>query len=121
MADLPTTCPSCHGTLSVSRLRCDGCHTQLEGEFHLPPLLRLSASDLEFVTRFVSTSGSLKEMAKQYGQSYPTIRNRLDDIMARLGPVEPSGVQERQAILDRIAKGTLSVAAAERELRRLSK
>lgn len=121
MASLPTTCPSCRGDLTVSHLRCEACQTQLEGAFELPAILRLPAADLEFVVRFVKTSGSLKEMARQYGQSYPTIRNRLDDIIGRLETVEPPEAQERQAILDKIASGTLSVAAAEQQLRRLTR
>jgi hypothetical protein len=58
-------------------------------------------------------------MAQEYGQSYPTIRNRLDDIIARLKSLERTTTRERQAILDKIAKGKISVAAAERQLRKL--
>ncbi len=122
MASLPSECPSCHGALSVTRLACDTCKTQLEGTFELPALLRLAPDDLTFVLRFVKTSGSLKEMARQYGQSYPTIRNRLNAIIEQLGQAETAVERdaERHAILDAIAKGTMSVAAAERRLRGLS-
>lgn len=122
MAELPDACPSCRGPLVVSKLRCESCDVRLEGAFDLPPILRLEPTDLEFVVRFVRTSGSLKEMAKQYGQSYPTIRNRLDDVIERLGGGEAGRVAERrQAILDAIAKGTLTVAQAEVKLRELSR
>ena len=121
MPELPAVCPSCRGALAVERLKCSECGTQLEGGFELPPLLRLSHADMEFVLRFVQTSGSLKAMAKEYGQSYPTIRNRLDAIIAQLGDAEPAAARERHAILDKIAKGKLSIAAAERQLRRLSR
>ena len=57
----------------------------VEGDFTLPGLLRLSSADLEFVMRFVRVSGSLKEVAAQYGQSYPTIRNRLNQIITQIG------------------------------------
>ena len=85
MTELPTTCPSCRGALAPARLKCRECSTVVEGDFTLPGLLRLSSADLEFVMRFVRASGSLKEVAAQYGQSYPTIRNRLNQIITQIG------------------------------------
>lgn len=120
MATLPTNCPSCHAGVTVVRLKCDSCGTALEGAFDIPSLLMLAAEDLDFVVRFVRHSGSLKAMAKDYGQSYPTIRNRLDDIIGKLGEAEARVGAERHAILDAIAKGTLSVDAAERMLKGLA-
>jgi hypothetical protein len=122
MALLPTGCPSCHGPLLVSRLMCGTCQTQLEGVFELPRLLRLPPDDLDFVVRFVRTSGSLKAMAKHYGQSYPTIRNRLNAIIEQLGGADGEGTtdDERHRILDALAKGTMSLVAAERRLKALS-
>jgi hypothetical protein len=75
-----------------------------------------------FVVRFVQASGSLKEMARHHGQSYPTIRNRLNAIITQLNQANTAAAKdaERHAILDAIANGTLSVAAAERQLRALS-
>jgi hypothetical protein len=118
--EFPTTCPSCRGALAATRLTCGACATQVEGSFELPALLRLSPQDLEFVARFVKASGSLKDLAAQYGQSYPTIRNRLNQVIAQLGDDEQRRIERRHAILDAIAKGTLSVAAAERQLRELA-
>jgi hypothetical protein len=85
-------------------------------------LLRLAPDDLEFVVRFVRHSGSLKEIAKQYGQSYPTIRNRLNAIIEQLGGAdgESTGDDERHRILDALAKGTMSIVSAERRLKALS-
>jgi hypothetical protein len=122
MATLPSECPSCRGALAITRLACDSCRTQLEGTFELPVLMRLAPDDLTFVLRFVRTSGSLKEMAGIYGQSYPTIRNRLDAIIEQLRAAETAVTHdaERHAILDAIARGTMSVTAAERRLRALS-
>jgi hypothetical protein len=95
---------------------------QIEGTFELPTLLRLSADDLAFVVRFVQASGSLKEMAHHHNQSYPTIRNRLNAIIRQLNQADDAhrNDSERHAILDALAKGTLSVAVAERRLRALS-
>jgi hypothetical protein len=106
--------------VTVVRLKCDSCGTSLEGAFEIPALLALPAADLDFVVRFVRHSGSLKAMAKDYGQSYPTIRNRLDDVIKKLGEVATSIGADRHSILDGIAKGTLSVDAAERLLKGLA-
>jgi len=116
MALLPTRCPSCDSQLTIAKLRC-ACDTLLEGNFEIPALLRLSPADLDFVLRFVKSSGSLKEMARQVGQSYPTVRNRLNDIIKQLNDTQRSNAERRQSILDAIANGTLSVADAEKKLR----
>ena len=57
----------------------------MHGDFLLPALARLRSEDQQFALAFVLRSGSLKEMARLYGVSYPTVRNRLDELIARLG------------------------------------
>lgn len=84
MKDFPKYCPSCQDTLNVTRLKCDSCDTEVGGHFPLPRLARLPSADQEFVLQFVETSGSLKEMAKRLGVSYPTVRNRLNEIIETL-------------------------------------
>jgi hypothetical protein len=83
----------------VSKLqRRTGCETGLlramrdrvEGAFSLPALASLPAEDQEFLLNFVKASGSLKEMARILGLSYPTVRNRLDAIIAQLKQHEPT-------------------------------
>ena len=120
MAELPTSCPSCRGALAASRLICTSCRTAVEGHFDIPVLLRLSDADLEFVLRFVKASGSLKDVAAQYGLSYPTVRNRLNHVIEQLTEPGQSRADKRLAILDAIANGTLTVAAAEQQLRELA-
>jgi len=84
---LPIICPSCENTLSVSQLTCGVCQTQVSGDFPLPPLLNLSVEEQHFILQFLVNSGSLKEMANQMGKSYPTVRNKLDDLIARVKPL----------------------------------
>lgn len=117
MARMPTTCPSCSSQLVISRLACEACDTHLEGKFDLPALLRLAEDDLQFVTEFVLASGSLKEMAKIRGQSYPTIRNRLNEIIQAIEEEASAAQQDQHRILDAIAKGEMSVAEGARRLR----
>ena len=84
MKSLPITCPSCSGKLAVKRLHCEKCETEVEGLYSLPVLASLSQDDQEFILAFIKTSGSLKEMAHIFGVSYPTVRNRLDDVIVKL-------------------------------------
>lgn len=84
MKVLPTICPACKSHLKVKRLVCEKCETQMEGLFDMPGLVKLPIEDQEFIVKFVKASGSLKEMAKLLGLSYPTVRNRLDEIIERI-------------------------------------
>ena len=90
---LPKSCPSCGAGLRVARLACPGCETLVSGSYPLPALARLSDEDQGFVLSFILSSGSLKQMAKLYGVSYPTVRNRLDDLISLLsdGTDAPDG------------------------------
>jgi hypothetical protein len=81
---LPTICPACRNRLKVKSLVCDRCETLIDGRYELPALASLSAEEQEFIVEFVKASGSLKEMAKILGLSYPTVRNHLDDIIERI-------------------------------------
>ncbi len=85
---LPKLCPSCEGVLRVQTMHCAACGTKIEGDFRLPALMRLSEEDQRFVIDFVRCSGSLKEMAQKLGLSYPTVRNRLDEVIALLERAE---------------------------------
>jgi hypothetical protein len=84
MKRLPTSCPSCEGTLAVRRLSCNKCETEVEGLYSLPPLAGLAPDEQEFILEFIKASGSLKDMASLLGVSYPTVRNRLDEIIGKL-------------------------------------
>lgn len=116
---LPNRCPSCLARLIVTGLECEGCGIALQGEFPLPVLLQLDAEDLGFVLSFVRASGSLKQVAKECGSSYPTVRNRLNRIIETLSPPVDHEV-ERLKILDKIANGEIDVATAAALLKGLS-
>ncbi|MEC4114723.1 DUF2089 family protein [Myroides pelagicus] len=81
---LPINCPSCESELKVTQLSCEHCQTTVNGLFTLPLLLRLSKEEQEFILAFFLSSGSLKQMALQMNISYPTVRNKLDDIIAHI-------------------------------------
>lgn len=86
---LPTCCPSCGESLRVRTLCCPDCGTQVTGDFPLPAFARLAAAEQRFLLDFVLCGGSLKELAARRGVSYPTVRNRLDELIERLKTYEP--------------------------------
>jgi hypothetical protein len=90
MKKLPINCPSCEQALMVSQLSCAHCETSISGSYSLPILLQLSSEEQDFVFEFVRFSGSLKKMAEKMGKSYPTVRNRLDDILEKINSLNPS-------------------------------
>lgn len=84
MKHLPTICPACDCRLKVKSLSCEGCETIIQGQYELPALASLCPDEQSFIVEFMKASGSLKEMAKLLGLSYPTVRNRLDEIIERV-------------------------------------
>jgi hypothetical protein len=76
----------------------------VQGDYLLPALSRLGIEDQQFALAFILRSGSLKEMAKLYGVSYPTVRNRLDDVIARLSAIIES--PETDAAGETVRAGT---------------
>lgn len=84
MKKLPINCPSCESPLVVSKLSCCECDTVISGSYSLPVLLQLSKEEQEFIFEFILSSGSLKKMATKMEKSYPTVRNKLDDILEKI-------------------------------------
>ena len=108
----------------VDRVRLIDTGVTIEGPFTLPPLAQLPAEDQVFVAAFVRCHGSIKQMEKYFGVSYPTIKNRLNKIGSQLSFVEieqgtetESPVRTRGEVLDRLSRGELTVAQAIEQLR----
>ncbi len=85
---MPLNCPSCSSMLEVKALQCPSCATTVNGHFPLPLLASLCPDDQYFVVEFVKSSGSLKEMASHFGLSYPSVRNRLDELIKKIKTIE---------------------------------
>lgn len=81
---LPIFCPSCEFPLGVSQLKCGSCATEVNGNYELPLYLKLSREEQDFILQFFLASGSIKEMARQAGNSYPTMRNYMDDLIEKI-------------------------------------
>jgi len=108
----------------VERVRLVETGVAIEGPFALPPLARLSAEDQVFVAAFVRCHGSIKQMEKYFGVSYPTIKNRLNRIGGQLsfveieeGPDADQAAPPATAVLDRLSRGELTVAQAIERLK----
>jgi len=115
MNTLPTVCPFCGGELYVTHIYCRECDTNIEGRFiagifaQLKPeqlafvenfVTRLEPDQLGFVETFVRCEGKIKSMEAELGLSYPTIRNRLNEVIEALG-YEPGGeVDDSAEILE---------------------
>ncbi len=86
MSELPITneCPYCTKTLNVVACRCDHCQVEVRGDFPPAPLGNLPTAHQRFIEMFVLASGNLKEIATHAGVSYPTVRSRLDKVIAAL-------------------------------------
>ena len=92
---MPTNCPGCGRILKVVRLACDNCGTGVEGDFDLSLLGRLDTEDQEFILSLLKSSGSLKDLARVYGISYPTVRNRLDVLIEKVKSLEAKTTQKK--------------------------
>jgi len=107
----------------VERVRIPEKQIAVEGAFVLPQLARLSLEDQVFITAFVRSHGSIKEMEQTFGVSYPTIKARLNRIASQLEFVEvnpsPSRTEERTDVLDRLKSGAITAAEAIRTLEEL--
>ena len=105
--------------LQVERVRLTDADIAIEGRFELPPLAQLPAEDQVFVAAFVRAHGSIKEMEKLFGVSYPTIKNRLNRIGASLPSVEvePPRPAALGDLLGRLERGELSARDVLLELK----
>jgi hypothetical protein len=103
----------------IERVRIVDKDIAVEGRFELPQLARLNLEDQVFITAFVRTHGSIKEMEQVFGVSYPTIKSRLTRIANSLEFVETNPTPSRAEILDRLKRGDISAQDAIRELETL--
>jgi hypothetical protein len=122
---VPQTCPSCGSALAVTQLNCTACGTGVVGKFELSPFFRLKPESLNFLEVFVRNRGNVKEMERETGESYWTIRRQLDEVIAEMGFPEASTPDEisaqRQDILAQLSRGEINVQEATNLLKQLNK
>ncbi|MFZ0419527.1 MAG: DUF2089 family protein [Candidatus Sulfotelmatobacter sp.] len=103
----------------VERVRIAEKDIAIEGSFELPQLARLELEDQIFITAFVRSHGSIKEMERIFGVSYPTIKSRLTRIADSLEFVETNPNPSKSEILERLQRGETTAEDAIREMERL--
>lgn len=105
-------CPVCDEVLEVTRLYCRHCDSALEGHFDLGRLYRLTPRQLSFVETFIRCEGKINRVEEELGVSYPTVRNRLSEVIRALGYKvndEPSELADvHLTILERLASGEIT-------------
>ncbi len=124
MNPIPTRCPLCSGELTVTKIYCRDCDTTYEGRFSSGPFSSLTQEQLNFIITFVRCEGKITRVEDEIGLSYPTIRNRLHEVIRALG-FEPGGSDEapgltdkdRQRILEDLDAGVIGAEEAMRLLR----
>lgn len=114
MHPLPGACPVCGGELIATRLECRQCEVAMEGRFITGPFANLSPEQIGFVELFIKNEGKITYMESELGLSYPTIRNRLHEIIRALG-YEPGketserlSEEERRKILEDLNEGKIT-------------
>ena len=121
----PAQCPVCGERMLVTKLRCSHCGTELSGEFAPCRFCRLEEKHLQFVETFLRCRGSIKEVERALGVSYPTVRNMLDAALTALGLDEKPELralrekEERAEILQRLSDGEIDVDTAIEALHQL--
>ncbi|MCP4415272.1 MAG: DUF2089 domain-containing protein [Chloroflexi bacterium] len=128
MRKLLEKCPACTGELVVTQQTCVSCGTMVVGEFTPNIFSQLSPEDLHFLELFVKNKGNVKEIEREIGMSYWTIRNRINELVEALGfenkHVEPTVPEEtlrqnRQDILARVDSGEIDVNKAATLLKQI--
>jgi hypothetical protein len=134
--DVISTCPVCSKELAVTRLHCRSCGTTLEGDFSVGRFGRLSRDQLALLESFLRSRGNLRDMERELGISYPTVRSRVEALVRSLGfgprgddadedvaaeaPAAPAA-ESRQAILERLARHEIGAEEAALAIRALGR
>jgi hypothetical protein len=126
MRQMLLKCPSCSGQLTARRLECPSCQLSIDSAFEFPSILKLTRSQLDFVEVFVKNRGVIRDVERELGVSYPTVRARLDEVIAALGfsvmqpdaEEAPDDDAARRAVLNDLREGRISPEDALRLLRK---
>ena len=126
MRPLLLKCPSCQNDLTVAEVGCSSCEIDIRGQFALPAILKLAPAQLDFVEVFLKNRGVIRDVERELGISYPTVRARLDEVVAALGyqvrqaaaDENPSddGAGERRRVLEDLKAGKITPEQAREAL-----
>lgn len=102
-------CPVCENEMVVTELKCKKCNTIIKSEFEMCKFCKLGKQEKYFIEVFIKNRGNIKEIEKELGISYPTVRNKLDEVIEALGyHVETKISINSKEILDKLSRGEIS-------------
>ncbi|NLD43069.1 MAG: DUF2089 domain-containing protein [Chloroflexi bacterium] len=115
-------CPVCDDVMDVTRLHCRSCDTSIEGRFSLGRFSRLNPEQIAFAETFLRCEGKITRVEEELGISYPTVRNRLSEVVRALGyevqeEEATASAEQRRDILSQLSAGTISSDDAVRLLK----
>lgn len=114
-----SNCPVCDRDLVIREYECLKCHTTIRGHFRQDKFSKLTQEQKDFIEIFVMKRGSIKEIEKELGISYPTVRNKLDQVINALGH-EVESDQSRIEILNMLNEGQISPEEAAEMIENLN-
>ncbi len=112
LSNIPTNCPACNARMNITELRCSKCDTKVQGVFPMNKLVSLPEEDREFLMTFLRSRGNIKEVQERMGISYPTVKNRLDKLLAALGLLEEVRTISQSEIITALKDGDISAEEA---------
>lgn len=112
--NIPNKCPSCSGRVVVTELCCSDCKTTIKGSFELPQFAALAPEDENFLRVFLAARGNIKEVERQLGISYPTVKARLEAVLNRLGlgSLQAEARKRRLSVVERLERGEITAQEA---------
>lgn len=111
--EIPSKCPSCGSDMRVTTLKCPSCETEVQGDFEPNRFSSLTDEQLDFLEIFIKSRGSLKDVGKLLNISYPTARNRLDDLVLAFESIDRKAAStHRIEVLEMVKSGDISVEDA---------
>lgn len=126
MAILPGSCPFCGGAIAVTAFTCCKCEAEVRGQFAPNKLAALDGSQAEFALAFIRNRGNIKELERELGISYPTVRARLDDVIRAMGfrvKEDAAAADEARArrtdVLAAVESGEMTAAEAAEALKQI--
>lgn len=119
MKKVISRCPVCNNELTVVRLKCDSCDTVIENNFKLTKFDYLSDEELYFTETFIRCRGNIKEVEKELGISYPTVRSKLDAVIKKLGyeTITDEHSSRKEEILKALENGEITAEQAIAQLK----
>jgi len=106
-------CPVCNNKLQVVKLHCSSCNTTIEGVFELCKFSRLSKENKDFIDVFLKNRGNIKEIERELGISYPTVRSKLEAVIEALGhKAAPVTAVNKKEVLEKLSRGDISAEEA---------